>query len=347
MLTPNPPYLSVLDVAAVGPGIAATQALAWTTEVARTAESLGFLRLWVAEHHGVPDIGSSAPAVLVAHLAARTRTLRVGSGGVMLPNHAALVVAEQFATLAALHPGRIDLGIGRSKGTDEVTAQALGRLPDGGEPGPFSEQLDQLAGFLDGGLPAGHRFAGVRLSPKTDPPALFLLGSGVESARMAGSRGWGFAFANHLVPELTATALEAYRASFRPCASRQEPHAIATALVVCAATQDEAERAAVGAAAVRVRRRLAGPNASSLTPAELLSPEFTEEEALGVTQGLSGGRALVGTPRSVGADLSSLHRASGADELMLCPLEFDGPARIRSLTLVAQALPEAVRRPRS
>ncbi|MFC8248547.1 LLM class flavin-dependent oxidoreductase [Streptomyces chartreusis] len=328
--------LSILDFAAIGPGVTAEQALTWTTDVAQAAESLGFHRFWVTEHHSVPDIGASAPAVLLAHLAANTARLRLGSGGVMLPNHPPIIVAEQFATLNALYPGRIDLGIGRARGADEAAARALGHEPNDREPARFAEQLDQLSGFLGDGFPEGHLFRNVQVSPRTDPLPIFLLGSSVDSARFAGERGLAFAFAHHLAPDLTSASLSAYRDAFRPSTALREPYAIATVQVVCARTQVNAERAAVRAAAIRFRRRLASRNGHSPTPAELMDPEFTADEAANITQGLSSESILIGTPESVRTGLESMHSTTGANELMLCTLEYEGPARIRTLECIME-----------
>lgn len=331
------PRLSVLDVAPVGPGVPASQAFSWSTDVAQAAERLGFHRFWVAEHHAVADIGASAPAVLIAHLAARTTTLRLGSGGVMLPNHAPLIVAEQFCTLHALHPGRIDLGVGRAKGGEPAAVRALGRAPDGGAPERFADQLDELGTFLRSRFPSGHPYETVSPSPSTDPPPVYLLGSSEESARFAGQRSLRFAFAHHLAPQVTATALAAYRAAFQPSPELAAPYAIATVIVVCASTQDEAERAAVAAALIRVRRALASRRGTDATVDELLAREMTTDEMARVAEALTAPGILVGSPGAVREGMLALARASGADELMLCALEYEGPGRIRTLTSVACA----------
>lgn len=329
------PRLSVLDVAAVGPEVTAQQALCWTTEVAKKVEHLGYHRLWVAEHHGVPDIGSSAPAVLLAHLAARTSRLRLGSGGVMLPNHPPLIVAEQFSTLQALHPGRIDLGIGRATGAEPLVAQALGRGSDSTDLPTFVEKLDELVGFLNGRLPVGHKFDAVRVSPGTDPPPLYLLGSSVGSAHLAAERGLPFAFAHHLAPGHSISALKAYRAYFRPSAELARPYAIVTALVVCAEEQEIAERAAIAAVAIRVRRRLAAKEGKRATARELYEPVLNGDEAWLVSQQLKASGVIMGDPAAVHRHLIELAQATVADEVMLSTLEYDGPGRLRTLTAVA------------
>ena len=330
------PRLSVLDVAAVGPGVGAVEALRWTTEVSQAAERLGYYRFWVAEHHAVPDIGSSAPGVLIAHLAAHTTRLRLGSGGVMLRNHAPLTIAEQFSILHALHPGRIDLGVGSGRGADPVTVLALGRASNSEEPDRFADQLDELTGFLNGDFPAGHPYAGVKVSPSAKSPPVFLLSSSEGSARVAAARGLPLAFAHHLAPQATTSALIAYRAAFQPGRALKEPYAIVTVGVVCAESQDDAERAAIAASAIRIRRILAGRQGRTPSATELVSPQLTEEEALLITDTLAADRILVGTPDMVHASMAELCRRTTADELMVCTVEYDGPARIRTLTAAAR-----------
>lgn len=335
MLTTRFPRLSVLEVAPVGPGVTARQAMAWTTEVAQRVERLGYHRLWMAEHHGVPDIGASAPAVLLAHLAARTSTLRLGSGGVMLPNHRPLVIAEQFSMLHALHPGRIDLGIGRATGAEPSAAQALGTDSSSTAPSRFAEQLDELTAFLNGGFPAGHPYETVRVSPGPDPPPIYLLGSSVGSARLAAARGLPFAFAHHLSPTQSEPALAAYREQFTPSGVLREPYAIITALVSCDERAEEAERAAIWAVTLRVRRQLASKHGRTPTPAEFNLPVLTEEEAVGVAEQLAASSVIMGDRDAVHERLGRLSRDAQADEVMLCTVEYDGPGRFRTLTAAA------------
>ncbi|MEV4173094.1 LLM class flavin-dependent oxidoreductase [Nonomuraea sp. NPDC049709] len=239
-----PVPLSILDLVTVSAGSTAVEAVRTSTELAGLAEHLGYHRMWVAEHHSTPDIGSSSPAVLLAHLAARTTTSRLGAGGVMLPNHPPLVVAEQFGTLEALHPGRFDLGIGRAPGTGPAAMAALRRSP-----AEFDQQLDELLGFLD-----GDPFAGVHAVPgpiqagaaggtgEVSRPPVWILGSSERGARLAGRRGLPFALAYHLEPGNLATALRAYRDAFRPSATLAEPYAIVSVWVVAAETRRQAER---------------------------------------------------------------------------------------------------------
>ena len=211
--------LGVLDLAPVPEGATAGDALRATIGLAQKTEELGFTRFWVAEHHGMPGVASSSPPVLIGHIADATRTIRVGSGGVMLPNHSSLVVAEQFGMLEALHPGRIDLGIGRAPGTDQATAQALHH----GGPDDFPRQLTDLLGFFTGQWPDNHPYQKVHAIPgEGDGPDLWLLGSSGYSAQVAAALGIPFAFAHHFMPQNTLPALDLYRKSFRPSAALEQ-----------------------------------------------------------------------------------------------------------------------------
>ena len=233
--------LSVLDLAPVPDGGNAGDALRATIDLARHAERLGFLRFWVAEHHNMPGIASSAPPVLIGHLADATATMRIGSGGVMLPNHVSLVVAEQFGMLEALHPGRIDLGIGRAPGTDQVTAAALRRSPEGLSAEDFPDQLMDLLGFFTGRWPEGHPFAQITAVPgRGNQPDMWLLGSSGYSAQVAGLLGLPFAFAHHFSAVNTLPALALYREHFRPSEALERPYAMVAAAVICAETDERA-----------------------------------------------------------------------------------------------------------
>ncbi len=234
--------LSVLDLAPIPEGGTASGALRATIELAQRAEELGYQRFWVAEHHNMPGIASSAPPVLIGHLADATSRIRVGSGGVMLPNHVSLVVAEQFGMLEALHPGRIDLGIGRAPGTDQVTAAALRRSPEGLSADDFPEQLGELIGFFSGEWPDGHPYAAITAVPgQGNSPSMWLLGSSGYSAQVAGLLGLPFAFAHHFSAANTLPALALYRDRFRPSGTLQRPHAMIAAAVICADTDERAQ----------------------------------------------------------------------------------------------------------
>jgi luciferase family oxidoreductase group 1 len=326
-----------LDVVPIGPGVSAKQAFAWTTQLAVTVEALGYHRLWVAEHHGVSDIGSCAPAVLLAHLAASTTKLRLGSGGVLLNNHAPLAVAEQFSILNALHAGRIDLGIGRGRGASALTLQALG-LPETASGREFVDKIATLLGFINGTLPAAHPYAAVTVSPTPEPLPIFLLGSGIDAAQLAAKLGLLFAFAHHLSPDVTTSALSTYRALFQPSIDVPEPYTVVTIAIACAESLDAAEREAVASTTIRARRMLAEREGKNLSSNELLSPRLNPEEAVLVAELLASPSMLIGTPASLAERIDQFSTTTGADELMLIPMQYDGPARIRTLTLARKEL---------
>lgn len=234
--------LSILDLAAVPDGTSSTDALTATEMLARRADRLGYHRYWVAEHHNLPWVASTEPAVLMAHLAARTERIRVGSGGVMLPNHAPLVIAEQFALLEALHPGRIDLGVGRAPGTDRYTASALRPHSDGREDAEFPQNLLELMGLLGDDRTDADVFEHLRATPAaTSFPQVLLLGSSGFSAQLAGMLGLPYAFAHHFDMGGTAQAVETYRRHFTPSPVLDEPHVIVTAVAVAAESRERAE----------------------------------------------------------------------------------------------------------
>jgi luciferase family oxidoreductase group 1 len=321
--------LSVLDLAPVATGSTATDALRASTALAQRVEQLGFRRYWVAEHHGMPGVASSAPSVLIAHLAAATSRIRVGSGGVMLPNHQPLVVAEQFGTLEALHPGRIDLGIGRAPGTDPRTARALRRGTDPLGADDFPEQLTELVSYFRGDGPvlavpaAGHE------------PAVWLLGSSGYSAQVAGLLGLPFAFAHHFSGENTLPALALYRDRFRPSAVLDEPYAMVAASVLVAPTDEEAQRLARPSALQFLRLRQGRPGVVP-TPAETDAHPYTEVERRFVEDRLAG--QIIGSPATVRAGVHDLVARTGAAELMVVTSTYDSADRLRSYELLAGAL---------
>jgi luciferase family oxidoreductase group 1 len=305
------------------------EALAHTTELARRTESLGYQRFWVAEHHNMPGIASSAPAVLLAHLAAATRTIRIGSGGVMLPNHAPLVVAEQFGTLEALHPGRVDLGIGRAPGTDQLTALALRRSMEGLTAEDFPRELADLLGFFAG----GHRHRITATPGEGLMPAIWLLGSSGYSAQLAGLLGLPFSFAHHFSAGNTLPALQLYRESFRPSQWRQEPYAMVAVSVICADTDDRAQWLAGPARLSFLRLRQGRPQRLA-TPEEAAAYPYTDSEREVAEQRLVG--QALGSPTTVHTQLSELVSRTGADELMLTTMVYDIADRVRSFELVMQ-----------
>ncbi len=321
--------LSVLDLATVAQHATAADALADTTRLARVVESLGYHRLWVAEHHGMPSVASSAPAVLVGHLADATTTLRVGAGGVMLPNHAPLVVAEQFATLEALHPGRIDLGLGRAPGTDPSTARALRRSADLGAE-HFPEDVVELINYL---VPSD----GPPTVPAPVPgrgylPQMWLLGSSTFSAQLAGLLGLPFSFAFHFAPALVDEAVALYRKNFRQTGLLAAPHVMVAVSTLCADTDDEA-RYLSGPAALAMLHLRTGRPSPVVSPEEAAAYRYTSQEQLLVERITA--EHVIGDPTSVKKALDALVERTGADELMLSTRAHDLATRTRSLTLVA------------
>ena len=321
--------LSVLDLATVAKGSTPADALADTTRLAGVVESLGYHRMWVAEHHGMPSVASSAPAVLIGHLADATTTLRVGAGGVMLPNHAPMVIAEQFATLEALHPGRIDLGLGRAPGTDPATARALRRSGDLGAE-HFPEDVVELITYLvdsDG--------------PPTQPapipgrgylPQVWLLGSSTFSAQLAGLLGLPFSFAFHFAPDLVDQAIALYRSNFRPTGLLAEPYVMVAASVLCADSDEEA-RWLSGPSALTVLQLRSGKLTSVVSPQEAAAYPYTDQERAVIEAATAS--HIVGDPDTVQAGLDALVARTGADEVMLSTRAHSFDVRARSLTLVA------------
>ena len=323
---------SVLDLSPVVEGGDARRALLETTESAKAAERLGFTRFWLAEHHNMPGIASAATAVALAHVAAATETIRVGSGGVMLPNHAPLVVAEQFGTLEALHPGRIDLGLGRAPGTDGETARALRRYFEAAD--QFPRDVLELQAFL---APAveGQRVAAYPGQGSNVP--LWLLGSSLFSAELAAQLGLPFAFASHFAPELLLPALQTYRAGFRPSKQLDRPYAMAAFNVFAADTDAEAARLSTSmqqafAAVVTGKPGRLKPAVDDITTV-LDSRQIAAVESR-LTYAAIGGR------ETVRAKLTEFIALTGVDEVMTTGMIHDLEARIRSLEITAEAMAE-------
>jgi luciferase family oxidoreductase group 1 len=331
--------LSVLDLAPIPEGATAGDGLHATIDLARRAEQLGYRRFWVAEHHNMPGIASSAPPVLIGHLADATSSIHVGSGGVMLPNHVSLVVAEQFGMLEALHPGRIDLGIGRAPGTDQVTAAALRRSPEGLSPDDFPEQLGELIGFFSGEWPDGHPYAAITAVPaQGNSPSMWLLGSSGYSAQVAGLLGLPFAFAHHFSAENTLPALALYRQRFRPSATLAQPHAMVAAAVICADTDERAQWLA-GPGALSFLRLRSGRPGRLPSPEEAAAYPYTslDREIIASRRASN----IIGSPETVRRGLTELLAATDADELMITTMVHDPADRLRSFELVADIAAQA------
>jgi luciferase family oxidoreductase group 1 len=321
--------LSVLDLAPVTAGSTPADALRGTVELARAVEDLGFTRFWVAEHHGMPGVASSAPPVLIGAIADATRRIRVGSGGVMLPNHPPLVVAEQFGTLTALHPGRIDLGLGRAPGTDPVTARALRRTPGPLSDDDFPQQLGELIGFFRGGFPEGHPYRNVTAVPGLgDAPPIWLLGSSGYSAQVAGMLGLPFAFAHHFMAHNTLPALELYRRSFQSSDVLDRPWAMVAAQVIVADTDERAIELAKPLALSFLELRRNNPIPLP-TVAQAAAHDWTGVEQAALTERLAG--QAIGSPESVRRSLAELLSTTGADELMVTTTVPEPAARLESM----------------
>src|SRR6476661_8893845 len=327
-LTPvRTPLLSILELVPVGQGTTPAAALGNSVALARLGERLGYQRVWVAEHHNMPGIASSSPPVLIAHLAASTSTIRIGAGGVMLPNHAALVVAEQFGMLEALHPGRIDLGIGRAPGTDPVTAAALRRNPESLAADEFPEQLRDLFLFFGGTHPQITAVPG-----RGYRPAVWMLGSSDFSARVAGALGLPFSFAHHFASQNTVAALEIYRQSFRPSPELEQPYSMIGVPVICAES-DERARWLSGSSALGFVRLRQGRPTPLPTPEEAADYVFTPTEREIVRSWTA--PLIRGGPEVVRSELEALAARTGADELMITTMVHAPADRLRSYELLA------------
>ncbi|MEI7514969.1 MAG: LLM class flavin-dependent oxidoreductase [Betaproteobacteria bacterium] len=331
-MNPTPAFsLSMLDLVAVREGASVGQALATALATAQHAEALGFTRYWVAEHHNMQGIASSATAVLVGYLAGGTQRIRVGSGGIMLPNHAPLVVAEAFGTLAELYPNRIDLGLGRAPGTDQATMRALRRNRTESEE-DFPRDVAELQRLL---APAQDDQRIVAMPGAGTQVPIWLLGSSLYSAQLAAQRGLPYAFASHFAPRLLMQAVDLYRQLFQPSAHLAKPYVAIGVPLIAAPTDEEADFLA-SSVYQRVlgilrgdRRRLQAPQAHFLA-------RCTPQERAAIADFL--GAAVVGGPDAVGTQLHALADATGADELVLVCDVFDPALRLRALDIAAQAV---------
>lgn len=320
---------SVLDLAPVCEGSDAAQSFRNTLDLARHAERLGYRRYWLAEHHNMPGIASAATAVLIGYVAGGTSTIRVGSGGVMLPNHAPLQVAEQFGTLASLYPGRIDLGLGRAPGTDQPTARALRRYFDSAE--AFPNDVVELLGYFEPAQPG----QAVRAVPGAgiDVP-LWLLGSSLFGARLAATLGLPYAFASHFAPDAMTQALDVYRREFRPSPRLQRPYAMLALNVVAAESDAEARRlfTTLQQSFVNLRR---GKLGHVPPPIDDIEAYWTPQEKFGVEQALA--CSVVGSAETVERGIADFIARHRPDELMLTANIFDHAARLRSFDIAAAA----------
>ena len=327
--------LSVLDLSPVTTATPGSAALHNSLDLARLADRLGYKRYWLAEHHNLASIASSAPEIMIGQIAAATTHIRVGSGGVMLVNHAPLMVAERFKVLEALFPGRIDLGLGRAPGTDPVTSYALRRRQDAREGDDFLERFQELILLERGGFPQNHPFRSVHAEPADVAlPPIWLLGSSGYSAELAAAVGMGFAFAHHFAEHDAANAMLSYRAHFKPSQALREPYAILAAAVIAADTDAEAEHIATSAD-LHFARRAKGEYLPLASPAEAAAYPYTPVDRERIARHRE--RLVVGGIDSVMRRLLPLIEATRADELMITTMTYNHAARRRSYELLAEA----------
>lgn len=320
--------LSVLDLSPVVAGGGVADSLRNTLDLARRTEALGYHRYWLAEHHNMPGIASSATAVMIGQVAAATERIRVGSGGVMLPNHAPLVVAEQFGTLEAFHPGRIDLGIGRAPGTDQRTALAL-RGPGGLTAENFPQQFAELLGYFE----HSDQRAVNAVTAEGNKPPVWLLGSSGFSARMAGELGLPFSFAHHFSAENTLPAVALYRDSFKPSDVLDEPYVMLGVSVVAAETDERAQYLAAPSGLTFLSLRKGRPIPLP-TPEEAAAYPYTDIERVFIEDRAAS--SIIGSPETVHKGLETLLADTGANELMITTMVHDQADRVRSYELVAE-----------
>lgn len=336
MVKPSTVPLSVLDTAPVWKGSTPAQSLRDMMDLAKNVERLGYRRYWVAEHHNTLSIASSSPAVLVGQLASVTKTLRVGSGGVMLPNHPPLVVAEQFGTLEALHRGRIDLGIGRAPGSDPTTAKALRRTTEELAGGDFPGQIGELMAYFAGPIENGAGKEINAIPAEGNGPPVWLLGSSSGSAELAGRLGLPYAFAHHINPANTLSALEVYRQSFTPSPALAKPFVLVCAMVIAADTQERAEWLSSSLGLMILRMSGGLPQGQHTPPEEAAAYPYTPAEQELIKEMLS--TRIIGGPDTVRREVRELLASTKADELMAVTLIHGQANRIRSYELLAEAV---------
>lgn len=322
---------SILDLAPVRAEGSIAESFNNSVDLARQAERWGYKRFWLAEHHNMPGIASAATSVLIGHIAGATRTIRVGSGGIMLPNHSSLVIAEHFGTLETLYPGRIDLGVGRAPGTDGLTARALTRGLIQTEE-DFPRQVSELLAYLAPSAP-GQRLAAVPGAGTNVP--VWLLGSSTYSARLAAIMGLPFAFASHFAPELLFEAIRIYRESFKPSRYLEKSYVIAGVPLVAADSDEEATRLATSPA-LRFLKLLRGQPIYVPAPVQSMDGLWNAAEEAIVRSKLA--VAVVGGPETIGLKLTALLAKTGADELIFTSDVYDHAARLRSFELAATAM---------
>ena len=322
--------LSVLDLAYIGEGFSPADALANALDLAQHAEAAGFKRFWLAEHHNLAGIASAATAVCICHVAGGTKTIRIGAGGIMLPNHSPMVIAEQFGTLATLFPDRIDLGLGRAPGTDQRTLQALRRDPNASE--YFPDDVVELQALL--GPPQDNQSIHAIPGEDTNVP-LWILGSSLYGAQLAAMLGLPYAFASHFAPQAMMEAVSIYRDRFKPSAQLSKPHVMIGCNVIVADAEDEA-RNLFTSSQQQFTRMVRGTRGQLPPPIEDIESFWSPMEKDQVSSMLA--CSFYGSPATIKEKLAPLIKNTGADELMVAAAIWDHPARVRSFELLAQAM---------
>ncbi|MFD1213364.1 LLM class flavin-dependent oxidoreductase [Arthrobacter sp. GCM10027362] len=318
--------LSILDLAPISEGQPVRESFEASVALAQLAEEAGYRRVWYAEHHNMPSIASSATSVLIAHIAAHTESIRLGAGGIMLPNHAPLTIAEQFGTLETLHPGRIDLGLGRAPGSDQATMRALRRDPMSAE--SFPQDVLELQGYLAG----PSRIPGVEAVPgKGTNVPLYILGSSMFGAQLAAALGLPYAFASHFAPAALTDAVALYRREFQPSEQQPEPYVIAGVNVVAADSNEEAQEQFRAIRRHRVARFLVPDRPLTDEEADLLLDTPQGRQIAGMLQ-----YTAMGTPEAVNEYLDAFAAHAGADELIVAHQAMEATARLRSAQLLAE-----------
>ena len=327
-------HFSLLDLSPVPEGQTAAEALANTVDLARSAEQAGYHRYWLAEHHNMPGIASAATSLVIGQVAAATSTMRVGAGGIMLPNHSPLIIAEQFGTLATLYPGRIDLGLGRAPGTDMATARALRRHMAGED--SFPQDVQELMGYF---RPASET-SRVRAIPGegTQVP-IWILGSSLYGAQLAAAFGLPYAFASHFAPDMLEEALEIYRATFQPSPQLARPHVMVAAGVFAADSDEEADYHRSSQLLAFARLRMGNPGKLPL-PVKNITAEIPPAVLAQVEHALS--CSATGSPATIRDQLSTIINRYQPDELMITGMIHDHGARVKSFQLAADVLKDLV-----
>ena len=321
--------LSILDLAPIARGETASDSFAGSVALAQRAEELEYLRVWYAEHHNIASIASSATSVLIAHVGAQTRTIRLGAGGVMLPNHAPLMIAEQFGTLAAMYPGRIDLGLGRAPGSDQNTMYALRRDPASAD--TFPQDVLELQAFLAPAV-SGQRIQAVPAAGTEVP--LWILGSSHFGAMLAAELGLPYSFASHFAPDLLIPALEIYRSRFKPSEQLDRPYAMVGVNIIAAGSDAEARRLAT-TQQMSFANIFRGARGLSQPPIDDIESYWSPMEKAQAQRMLA--RSIIGSPETVRAGMEALVAETGADELIVVSDVYEHPARLRSFELIAEA----------